>query len=100
MHFRPRFSQRFLYKQKIRTYFCPHSVPERLSTRVALEGLDARVGGSVLVEHSLLGECLAADAALEGSLLAVHASVHVQATGVRVRLTAHSTLKIILHGTR
>ncbi len=39
--------------------------------------------------------CLAADAALEGPLLAVHAGVHVQATGVRVRLTAHSTLKII-----
>ncbi len=47
----------------------------------------------MLVEHGLLGECLAADAALEGSLLAVHAGVNVQATGVRVRLTAHSTLK-------
>jgi hypothetical protein len=47
----------------------------------------------VLVEHGLLGEGLAADAALEGSLLAVHAGVHVQASGVRVRLTAHSTLE-------
>jgi hypothetical protein len=70
----------------------PQSIPERLSTRVALEGLDAGVGGGVLVEHGLLGEGLTADAALEGSLLAVHAGVHVQATGVRVRLTAHSTL--------
>ncbi len=56
----------------------------------------------MLVEHGLLCEGLAADAALEGSLLAVHAGVHVQATGVRVRLTAHSTLRKrrMLHGIR